>query len=90
MSIIALKKSLTQYSKNHSVGNAGFSVWASTNSGNYNGSRIISGFQAVQTPFKGTSARGNIYDKKVLHIHILIILLKIVVIQYVKNILMVY
>ena len=66
MSIIALKKkSLVQYSKNHSVGNAGFSVWASTNSGNYNGSRIISGFSAVQTPFKGTSARGNIYvDKK--------------------------
>ena len=65
MSIIDLKKkSLTQYSKNHSIGNNGFSVWASTNSGSYNGSRIISGFSAVQTPFKGDSARGNIYVTK--------------------------
>ena len=65
MSIIAFKKkSLTLYSKNHSIGNDGFSVWSSTNSGNYNGSRIISGFSAVQTPFKGTVARGNIYVAK--------------------------
>ena len=65
MSIIALKKkSFTQYSKKHSVGSDGFSVWASTNSGNYNGSRIISGFSAVQTPFKGNAARGNIYVEK--------------------------
>lgn len=65
MSIIALKKkSFTQYSKNHSIGNGGFSVWASTNSGNYNGSRIISGFSAVQTPFIGDTARGNIYVEK--------------------------
>jgi len=65
MSIITLKKkSLTQYSKNHSIGSNGFSVWSSTNSGNYNGSRIISGFSAVQTPFKGDAARGNIYVAK--------------------------
>tara|TARA_A100001015_G_C14830722_1_gene648464 strand:- start:31 stop:651 length:621 start_codon:yes stop_codon:yes gene_type:complete len=59
MSIIALKKnSQAKHCKNHSKGSDGFSVWPTVNSGIYNGSRLISGFSAVQTPFKGNCAVG--------------------------------
>ena len=62
MSIIALKRnSQIKHSKNHSNGPNGFSVWSTTNSGIYSGSRIISGFSAVQTPFRGTSPVGLAY-----------------------------
>tara|TARA_R110002072_G_C7750424_1_gene517405 strand:+ start:27 stop:737 length:711 start_codon:yes stop_codon:yes gene_type:complete len=56
MSIITLKKnSYAKHCRNHSNKNDGFSVWPSINSGLYNGSRLISGFSATQTPFKGAS-----------------------------------
>lgn len=62
MSIIALKRnSQTKHCRNHSNGPNGFSVWPTTNSGIYNGSRIISGFSSVQTPFRGTSPVGVAY-----------------------------
>ena len=48
MSIITLKKnSQEKHCRNHSNGNQGFSVWATTNSGQYNGSRIIPGFSSI-------------------------------------------
>lgn len=62
MSIIALKRnSQAKHCKNHSNGPNGFSVWATTNSGLYNGSRLISGFSSVQTPHKGNSPVGVAY-----------------------------
>lgn len=59
MSIITLKRnSQAKHSKNHSIGPNGFSIWPTINSGIYNGSRIIPGFSAVQTPYKGNSPYG--------------------------------
>lgn len=48
MSIVTLKRnSQAKHCRNHSNGNQGFSVWATTNSGQYNGSRIIPGFSST-------------------------------------------
>ena len=62
MSIVTLKRnSQAKHCRNHSNGNQGFSVWATTNSGQYNGSRLISGFSSTHTPFKGSTPVGTSY-----------------------------
>ena len=65
MSIITLKRnSQARHLRNHSSGPRGFSVWSTTNSGIYNGSRIISGFSSVQTPHRGPTPVGLAYVDK--------------------------
>lgn len=65
MSIVALKRnSQTKHCRNRSNGPYGFSVWPSINSGIYNGSRIISGFSPVQTPFRGNAPVGVAYTDR--------------------------
>jgi hypothetical protein len=60
MSIITLKKnSQAKHYRNHSKD--GFSIWPTINSGQYNGSRLISGFSSTHTTFKGTAPVGTSY-----------------------------